>query len=101
MRIRTLALSVLLGAAPALLGAAPAHAKRAGKASKSKIAKLDLNSCNAVELAQATGLPEEIAQRIVVGGPYVSKHEIVKKKFVDEKTFDRISPMLTVKKAKK
>ena len=99
MRIRTVALSLLLAAAPTFVVVAPAEAKK--KSAKVKVVKLDLNTCNAADLAKATGLDEETAQRIVVGGPYVSKHEIVKKKFVDEKTFDRISPMLTAKKVKK
>ena len=50
----------------------------------------------AKDIADATGLTTNLAQKIVAGRPYVSKRDLVAKKIVDEQTYWRIQKSVTV-----
>jgi DNA uptake protein ComE-like DNA-binding protein len=57
---------------------------------------VNLNTANAKDIADATGLTTNLAQKIVAGRPYVSKRDLVSKKIVDEQTYWKIQKNVTV-----
>jgi DNA uptake protein ComE-like DNA-binding protein len=57
---------------------------------------VNLNKASAKDIADATGLTTNLAQKIVAGRPYVSKRDLVAKKIVDEQTYWKIQKSVTV-----
>lgn len=57
---------------------------------------VNLNTASAKDIADATGLTTNLAQKIVAGRPYVSKRDLVGKKIVDEQTYWKIQKSVTV-----
>jgi len=57
---------------------------------------VNLNTASAKDIADATGLTTNLAQKIVAVRPYVSKRDLVSKKIVDEQTYWKIQKNVTV-----
>lgn len=57
---------------------------------------VNLNSASAQEIASATGVTTNVAQKIVAARPYTSKRDLVSKKIIDDPTYWKIQKHVTV-----
>lgn len=57
---------------------------------------VNINTADAQQIANATGVTPSVAQKIVAARPYVSKRDLVSKKLVDEPTYWKIQKYVTV-----
>jgi DNA uptake protein ComE-like DNA-binding protein len=57
---------------------------------------VNINTADAQQIADATGVTPSLAQKIVASRPYVSKRDLVSKKVVDDPTYWKIQKYVTV-----
>jgi membrane protein involved in colicin uptake len=57
---------------------------------------VNINTADAQQIANATGVTPSIAEKIVAARPYVSKRDLVSKKVLDEPTYWKIQKYVTV-----
>ena len=61
---------------------------------------VDINSASEKEIAAIKGIDQEQAKKIVKNRPYARKDELVSKKILDEKTYDKVKDQLIAKQSK-
>ncbi len=59
---------------------------------------LDLNHASATDLASLPGITSQTAERIVANRPYAAPDDLLKKRVVSRKQYDKIADRITVKK---
>ncbi|MDB4964483.1 MAG: hypothetical protein JWN44_172 [Myxococcales bacterium] len=109
--MRTLVLSLLLVAAPALAQdkAAPetktetktetkSETKTNGKSKRSEL--VDLNTASADQLKTLPGMTDDIVKKIVAGRPYTGKDQLLKQGLVDKDEYAKIRPLVVAKQPK-
>jgi DNA uptake protein ComE-like DNA-binding protein len=96
LRFRLTCAAFLAVAALALVAPFPAAAETQ---SKSKAAKVELNSATEKELEDLPGVGPATAEKIIAGRPYASVADL-EKAGVSAKTIAEIKPLVTVKKPK-
>jgi competence protein ComEA len=106
MRLRLLALLVVLAFAAVTVGASPVLAQSKPPAKSDKAATsakkepLDINSASTEDLKTIPGIGDAYAKKIVDGRPYKRKDELVQKKVVPQATYDKIKDQIVAKQQK-
>ena len=113
--MRTIVLSLLLVAAPALAqdktppAAAPpkTEAKTETKSeTKTETKKLkrselmDINTATADQLKTLPGITDDIAKKIIAARPYTGKDQLLKQKIVDKDEYAKVRPLIVAKQPK-
>jgi DNA uptake protein ComE-like DNA-binding protein len=60
---------------------------------------VDINNASEKEIAAIKGISDEQAKKIVKNRPYARKDELVSKKILDEKTYDKVKDQLVTKQS--
>jgi competence protein ComEA len=94
MKIRLLALSILLGA----LAIAPVSAIADTRTPAAKGDKVDLNTASQKDLEELPGVGAATAKKIIAGRPYSAVSDLAKAG-VHQSTIDKITPLVTVSAA--
>ncbi len=79
------------------------HSKKKDKSSDEKPAKagkLDLNTASKDELDALPGIGDALAQKIIAGRPYHSKHDLVSNGVLPASAYDKIKDEVTAHRAK-
>lgn len=66
--------------------------KKAAKTAKAE--KMDINSATKDELQTLPGVGDVTAQKIIDGRPYKAKNDLVKKKIVNQSTYEKIKDQI-------
>jgi len=82
-----------------VLGVPSSARAEAKSTSKSKAAKVDINSASEAELEALPGVGAATAEKIIAGRPYASVADL-EKAGVSAKTIEQIKPLITAKKPK-
>jgi DNA uptake protein ComE-like DNA-binding protein len=97
----SLALALFGGVASAPLAAQPASKSSKSATSKSApaatAALIDINSADTATLKSLPGIGDAYAAAIIKGRPYANKTQLVSKKIVPQKTYDKISAKIIAK----
>lgn len=98
--MRTIVLSLLLVATPAL-AEEPATSNSAALDAKHPRAKVvDINSASVDELKLLPGVTDDVAKKIVAGRPYTGKDQLLKQNIVDKDEYAKIRPLIHAKQPK-
>ncbi len=92
-----IAISLLSGGALVAKEKAKAAAK---PAAKTETALLDLNTASKAELIKLPEIGDAIADKIIAGRPYAKKDDLVKRKILTQKSYDKIKNQIIAKQAK-
>lgn len=102
--MRTIVLSVLLVAAPALAQAADTGKTETTATATTRTAKrpkvVDINSASKEELTTLPGVTDELAQKIIEGRPYTGRDQLVKLNIVDQGEYQKLRPHIRAKQPK-
>ena len=60
---------------------------------------LDINGASAKDLAAVPGIGADRAKAIIKGRPYRAKDELLKRKILDQATYTKVEPILSVRLA--
>ena len=61
---------------------------------------VDINNASEKEIAAINGISDDQAKKIVKNRPYARKDELVSKKILDERTYDKVKDQLVAKQSK-
>jgi competence protein ComEA len=104
--MRTLVLSLLLVAAPALAQeksdtAAPKTETATTTTKKPKRSELmDINTASADQLKTLPGVTDDVAKKIISARPYTGKDQLLKQNLVDKDEYAKIRPLIVAKQPK-
>lgn len=91
----------LILAAATMLAGAPADKKTATKAAPAAAAPagdlIDINSASAADLKKLDGIGDAYADKIIKARPYANKSQLVSKKVLTQKVYDKIADKIIAK----
>lgn len=102
--MRTLILSLLLVAAPALALAQEKSETKTATTSTTKKPKrgdlMDINTASADQLRSLPGMSDDLAKKIIAARPYTGKDQLLKQNIVDKDEYAKIRPLIVARQPK-
>jgi hypothetical protein len=102
--MRTLILSLLLVAAPALAQEKTATTSKTETTTATKKPKrselMDINSASPDQLKSLPGISDDVAKKIIAGRPYTGKDQLLKQNIVDKDEYAKIRPLVVARQPK-
>ena len=93
--LRTLSFAVALAAAPAL--SAQTKPAKPAAAAAATTGTIDINTASADSLQNFPGIGKALSAKIIAGRPYANKAQLVSKKILTQKVYDKIKDKLIAK----